>query len=133
MPKRIPRYVNTHPFVAQVIVLIAVMIGSGLLYANQRELNQQILESQVVACTRGNVLREALIQNVKQQKITTKASDPNLFPQIPEEEFKLLIQQAVKRLNDQIEVLQPVNCLEAYPAAAELDNIDELLNTNPDD
>jgi len=133
MPKRIPRYVNTHPFVAQVIVLIAVMIGSGLLYANQRELNQQILESQVIACTRGNVLREALIQNVKQQKITTKASDPNLFPQIPEEEFKLLIQQAVKRLNDQIEVLQPVDCLEAYPAAAELDNIDELLNTNPDD
>jgi hypothetical protein len=130
MPKRIPKYVNDHPFVGEVVIFIIVIITVGLLYINQSNISNDIIESQFVACQRGNDLREVLIDNIKSQKVQTRNTDPALFPQIPPNQFRLLIDEALARYDEQIESLSPVNCLEAFPAAKELDNIGELSNTN---
>jgi hypothetical protein len=88
----------------------ALAVQNRALIASNRAVIKIVQDSQVLGCKRENILRSALVANFKDQIRETRATDHNLFPNIPVKRFRALIGKSVKRLRTSVGRVEPKPC-----------------------
>lgn len=97
------------------VLLVFVFFGIYRTEQNGRDADSAIHRSQVEACERGNDVRAALVEGLKDDIRSTRRTKPSFFPNIPPAEFQALIAAQIQRKEALIKTLAPVDCAKAYP------------------
>lgn len=99
------------------LVLVAALIVAilALGWWQSGQFAEDLRDASVEACERQNEVRSALVELLRAQNETSRATDPALFPDIPPDQFRDLIQEGVVTRKASIDDLHPTNCEDSFP------------------